>query len=299
MVLLLFAATGRAQDPALPATNLGLANIQDACSPGPGLYYIHYLQVYNPSGVNDAAGRPLQRTKVSSLLSMHQFIYELPVQVARGDLGFSLLIPVVKLSAGKGPDQLRVNPGVLGGFIFGPFIQWSDKRLGTLPFAHRAELDVAVPAGAYSTDYDVNPSAHFFTFTAYHAFTLSPVKGLSLSARNMLNYNLPKPGTGIRSGLFYNINFSAEQTVYKSLRLALTGYYLKQLVQDSRNGDTHFFQDNFGISDTREQVLGLGPGLSFALKSGLAAELKVFFETAGRNRTEGIRPTFKIAYKLK
>ncbi|HVI49245.1 MAG TPA: transporter [Chitinophaga sp.] len=299
-LFLLTTFTGAAQDPSLPATNLGMANMQDGVSPGPGLYYVHYLQIYQPQRLNDVKGRERHGVaEISSLLSMHQFIYESSVRVFGGNLAFSALLPVVKLSAGKGGSAPSVNPGVIGGLIFGPVVQWSNRKLFGMAYWHRVEVDLSAPLGAYNPQYDVNPSSRFYTLTGYYAFTLFPAKNFSISTRNNFNYNFRKIGTDARSGMFYNINFSAEQRIVSTLRAEVAGYYLKQLAQDDFRGDHQYYQRTYGISDTREQVLAIGPGISYVTKGGLAAELKVFFETAARNRPEGVRPTLRVAYKIK
>ncbi len=301
MLLLLSAGFAPAQDPSLPATNLGMANIQDGFSPGPGWYYLHYIQLYQPRRVADAYGNSLPgAVRVSSLLAMHQLIHETKIKVAGGNLAFSLLLPLVKLTAtGDGKSVLpSVNPGVAGGLIFGPVIQWSNKRLLGLPYAHRAEIDLSVPLASYNIRYDINPSSRLYTITAYYAFTLWLTKGLSISNRHNINYNSDRIGTGERPGMFYNVNFSVEQQLFKGFCAAITGYYLTQLGQDAYHGDTHYYQETYQVADTRERVLGLGPGVSYVFPGGLAAELKVFLETAARNRQEGARPTLKLAYQL-
>lgn len=290
-LLLLTALKGYAQDPALPATNLGMSNIQDGVSPGPGLYYVQYLQLYSP---HRQAG-----PQVSSLLSMHQLIYESRVKVAKGNLALSVLLPVVKLSVNGDGKLPSVNPGVLGGLIFGPVIQWSGKKLWRKPYAHRVEVDLSVPVGSYSSRYDINPVSRFYTLTAYYAFTWSLTGDVSISARNNFNYNFRKMGTEVRTGMFYNVNYAAEYRLFKTFRAAVTGYYLQQLTQDAYAGNTRYYQDTYGIADTRERVLGIGPGISYVTAGGLALEGKVFFETAGKNRPEGVRPTLRVAYKIK
>ncbi|KIO78700.1 hypothetical protein TH53_02105 [Pedobacter lusitanus] len=253
----------------------------------------------NPRSVKGPQGEDINAARVSSFLSMQQFVYESHVPVWNGNLAFSLLAPLVRLSGSGEKNNLSTNPGIVGGIILGPVIQWSNKHFFGLRYAHRAEVDIAIPLGAYNDKYDVNPSSHFFTLTAYYAFTVFLNEQLSISTRNNFNYNFRKIDSGDQSGAFYNINYAIEHTVYKKLRAELAGYFLKQLTQDAFYGNRQYYQDTYKISDTRERVLAIGPGLSYVTPGGLAAELKAFFETGARNRTEGVRPTFKVAYKLK
>lgn len=292
-------STAFAQDPVLPATNLGLANMGDGLSPGPGLYYINYLQAYQSDRLRNSMGTIIKGAPtINSFLSMNQFIYESKIRLAAGNLGFTLLLPLVKISAqatGKAPS---VNPNILGGLITGSFVQWSGKKLFNLPYNHRAEIDVSTPIGSYNRAYDINPLANHFTLSAYYTFTLSLGSRLEISSRNQLNYNFAAIDTKAEAGAFYNSNFSFGYSPLKSLQLAFVGYYLKQLNQDAYEGNHHYYQDLYGIVDTREQVLGIGPGISFFSRNGLAAEAKVFFEHAALNRAEGVRCTLKIAYTL-
>jgi hypothetical protein len=85
--------------------------------------------------------------------------------------------------------------------------------------------------------------------------------------------------------------------VYKCLRIALVGYLLGQIEEDSYASDHDFYEDQFGIGNTRERVLGIGPGVSYLSPAGLFIEGKVFFETLTENRFEGYRPTLRVVYK--
>ena len=116
--------------------------------------------------------------------------------------------------------------------------------------------------------------------------------------RNTLNYNTRIRDTEIRPGAFFTSNFSIERTVYKSLRIALVGYLLGQIEEDSYASDHDFYEDQYGIGNTKERVLGIGPGVSYLSPTGLFVEGKVFFETIAENRFEGYRPTLRVVYKL-
>jgi hypothetical protein len=218
--------------------------------------------------------------------------------VAGGNLGFTVLIPVVRLSAnGPGPAP-TVNPNALGDLIAGPFIQWFNKQIFNMKLSHRFELDLVSPVGAYQSSYMVNPGSHLFTITPHYTFTIFPTKNFSVSMRHHLNYFFDQIGTQAKPGMSYNFNYSLEYTLVSSLRAELAGYYLKQLVQDSNNGDYHYYQDNFNILDTREQVFAYGPGFSYVTPTGMFLELKGMWETAAINRSEGFRTTLVLSYKL-
>lgn len=303
LLFILFITTGKfayAQDPVLPPTNLGIANMYDGIAGKPGFVYVNYMQAYETHQLNNAVGKDSgSDLKINSLLSMHQFIYLTPVKLLGGNLGFTVLIPVVKITAtSKSGEAPSFNPSMLGDIVQGTAIQWSDKKLFGKPFSHRAELDVSFPVGSYSKEYAINPSAHLFTIGAYHAFTLTINEKLSISARNQLNYNTHLIGKQDKPGAFYNGNYSVEFALIKNLHIEAAAYYLGQLNQDSYDGNHNYYTNQYGMDTTKQRVLGFGPGLVYLGRAGLLIEGKVFFETLAKNTTQGIRPTLRIAIPL-
>jgi hypothetical protein len=300
MMLKVFISSAAAQDPSLPAANLGLANIDDGVTPGPGIYYSNFTQIYQAHSFKDGQGHTVPTAlKVNSYFTVHQFIYLTKLNVFGGNLGFTAFLPIVRLSA-TNPDGAvpPVNNGCLGDIIVAPAIVWANKKLFDRPLFHRVELDFFLPTGSYNANIPINPGAHHYTISAHYTFTYFVTDGFSISARNHINYNTKIIGTDVRPGMFYNVNYSLEQTIYKGFRAEVCGYYLKQLNQDSNNGNSHYYQDEYGIVNTKEQVLGIGPGLSYLANQRLVLEAKVFFETAVQNREQGIRPAMQLAYKF-
>jgi hypothetical protein len=123
-------------------------------------------------------------------------------------------------------------------------------------------------------------------------------KKISISMRPQLNYNATYIGTGDKAGAFYNMNYSIDYAILPALRVEAVGYYLTQFNQDSHDGDSHYYQDQFGIYNTKERVLAAGPGLVFFSPRGIVFEGKVFFETDAQNRFAGSRPTLHIVIPL-
>ena len=299
VVSILLSLQAKAQDPKLPATNLGLSNLQDGVPPGTGWYFQQYIQNYQAITNHGPMGQDNGGERISSLLSMSQLIFISKSKLIGGNPGFSLLVPVVRLSAeGTSLTPLSINPNPLGDIIAGPFIQWFNKRIFNMRFSHRLEIDLVSPVGAYQNSYTVNPGSHLFSITPHYTFTVFPAERLSLSMRHYFNYYLNEIGTDIKPGISYNFNYSFEYRIISSLRVEIAGYYLKQLQQDSKSGNTHYFQNEFGISDTREQVFAYGPGLGYVTPSGLFIELKGMKETAAVNRSQGFRTTIALSYKL-
>ncbi|QEM11728.1 transporter [Mucilaginibacter rubeus] len=289
-----------AQDPVLPPTNLGLANVFDGIAGKPGFVYQGYAQYFHTRDVYDGGGHALHSDlKINSLLQMNQLIYLSPVRVLGGNLGFTVLVPIVQINSSSAAGQApNANPGVLGDVVQGTAVQWSDKKLFGRPFSHRVEFDVNLPVGNYDSHYVINPSSHLWAYGVYHAFTMMLDDKFSISSRNQFNYNSHYVGQKGKPGAYYNGNYSIDYSVFKSLKVEAAAYYLTQFNQDSYGGDHHYYSDHYGIGDTKERVFGYGPGLAYFAPNGVLIETKVFFETAAKNRLAGSRPTLRIAIPL-
>ncbi len=297
---MLLSSNANGQDPSLPAANLGLANITDGITPGPGFYYANFTQLYQGHSFRDGQGRKIQTNlKVNSYFTIHQLVFLSKIKVLNGLLGFTAFLPVIRISAtNAGGPTPTVNNGALGDIILAPAVVWENKKLFNHLYFHRAEIDVFVPTGSYNKKDMINPGAHHFTFSAHYSFTYFFNKSFSFSSRNHINYSTDIIGTDVRPGMFYNANFSLEQTIYKTFRGEICSYYLKQLNEDTNNGKSHYFQDTYGVISTKEQVLGIGPGLAYLANQRLVLEGKVFWETAVRNRQQGVRPAMQLSYKF-
>ena len=300
VALIMCVLKAKAQDPSLPSANLGLANMADGITPGPGIYYANFTQLYQGHSFRDGAGNRLPTNlKVNSYFTIHQFVWLGKGKVFGGVLGFTAFLPLVRISAtNAGGPTPSVNNGALGDIIVAPAVVWENKKLFNHPYFHRAEFDFFLPTGSWNKTDAINPGSHHYTFSAHYTFTYFFNKNLSISSRNHINYNTKIIGTDVRPGMFYNVNYSVEQTIYKTLRGEICGYFLKQINEDSNNGNNHFYQDTYGLLTTKEQVLGIGPGISYLANQHLVLEGKVFWETAVRNREQGVRPAMQLSYKF-
>ena len=290
----------RAQVPPLPPGNLGLTNMQDGNAPGPGWYYMQYVQTYQANTTRDGNGDKIKNPAgISSVSALQQLVFISKMKIWGGNAGFTVIAPLVKVSAVSNSGPLpSINPNPFGDVVAGPLIQWFNKRLFGMKYGHRLEIDMGIPTGSFKSRYDINPGSHLFRVFPHYTLTLSPSDKLSFSMRHHLNYYFKEMGTGIRPGITYNFNYSGEYTVSHGLTVEIAGYYLTQLEQDSKDGDSHYFQRTYSILNTRERVFAYGPGLGWVTPSGLFIEVKGMQETAVRNRTEGFRATLVLSYKL-
>jgi hypothetical protein len=170
----------------LPPMNLGLTDILDGALPGPGTYFTQYIQAFQSDEFKDADGNDIPgQPRVGSLLAMNQFVHVHKRQLAGGNIGVDLLLPVVSISG----DGIPTNPGVLGDLTVGPFLQWFDTKLLGRPFLQRLELDVSIPTGQYDAKYVLNPGSNLWVIEPYYAFTWFLTPEFSTSWRIHYTYS--------------------------------------------------------------------------------------------------------------
>lgn len=300
ILLILIPILSWGQDPILPPTNLGITNLQDGSAPAPGWYYMQYVQVYQTNEAKNEMGNAIaDAPHVNSILAMQQIVHISNKNLFGGKVGFTIIVPIVGLTATNNQEtNLTTNPNPVGDIVVGPLIQWFNKKLFTLDYNHRFEIDLGIPTGANSAAYDLNPGSNLYRLSAHYTFTLAPTQNLSFSMRNHINYFFKYRDSPVQSGMSYNFNYSAEYKILKNTYIEIAGYYLRQFEQDSYNGNHQYYQGNFGISDTREKVFAVGPGLGYITPSGLFIEVKALKEYYAQNRAEGYRATLVLSYKL-
>jgi hypothetical protein len=283
-----------------PLLNYGLTDVLDGAVPGPGTYFFEYIQVYQSDEFKDRDGNNIPGDpRVGFVLSMNQLVHVSTKTFLGGNLGIDILQPIGQLNGkgtlGPGGPPVTANPGPLGDLIVGPFIQWFPHKLLGRPFLHRFELDVIMPTGQFDSQYLINPGANIWTIEPYYAFTWFLTPQFSTSWRLHYAYHTENDDTKVRPGQLFHANYSFEYEVVKDLRLAVTGYVIKQLTEDKIGGvkapDTPF-------GPSKEQAFAIGPGIHWITRNGLVFALKTQFESAVENRPQGNRTTFRLAYKF-
>ncbi len=278
----------------LPNVNLGLTSFVDGGPPaGPGFYFAQYALLYHADQINGPNGKNsgLPDVDLNLLATFSQVIYQSDQKVLLGSKwGMDVIQPIVdfdfKHSAPIGP---QANSAGFGDLLVGPFLQWDPIMGSNGPiFMHRIEFQMNLPTGRYSASKALNPGSHFFSIDPYWSGTLfiTPKWTTSLRLHYLWsdsngNPNDPLAVKETQAGQAIHFNWATDyEVIEKHLRLGINAYYLKQITDYKRDGNS--------VSDTREQAFGIGPGAVYHFSQNNHLFFNTYFEPIADNRPEGM-----------
>jgi hypothetical protein len=280
----------------LPAVNLGDTNFEDGFA-GPGLLLEEFPDVYSAGTLKDNKGVTVPGTNtLTTIASTSHVAYVSNKRLLGAWFGAEFLVPMVdvevKLANGTDATVRGFADPVLGPLA----LQWAPKKIGNGVFVQRAILDLTVPLGKYSDQRPVNIGSNFVTINPYYAFTYEWKRRLEASVRVHYLWNstnsAPFVGFGIKNmqpGQAFHANYATSYGVLKDVRVGFNGYWLQQLTDHRINVEN--------VPNSKERTVGLGPGIQFG-GSSLWFRVNSYLETDVRNRTAGMRVTFRISKTL-
>jgi hypothetical protein len=278
--------------------NLGGTSFYDGFAGPSGLSHLTYLKFSTARSIRDNTGKEngaFDNPKINIITLINQLSYYSPNTIGGGaHLGWSLLVPIVSLDGDFGDNgaKLQDNGTGLGDIVVGPQIQFDPivNALGRPVFVQRLAFDTILPTGKYDKHKDLNPGSNFFSLNPYWAATWMPAPRWEVSWRLHYLYNFKnndpasssaqlfegQPVRDTQAGQSAWANFTASYEVFPSVSVGINGYYFRQLSDDEVNGNR--------LSDSREKVLGIGPGLFWKISDGQGFWLNTYKETGVENR---------------
>ena len=274
----------------LPFLNLGFTGFLDGAPPaGPGFYFQDYFMYYHAEKFADANGNILPTSpKVHIVANLLQGLYVSNQKVFfGGKWGVDVIVPVANFSLDPGMTGLSANEFGIGDILIGPFLQWDPIMGKNGPiFMHRFEFQMLLPTGRYNRNENLNQGSNVFSIDPYWAATVFLTPKWTISWR--LHYLWNDENTDVagastaQAGQAIHINFATEyEVIDRHLRLGINGYYLKQITDMKANGAN--------IPNTREEVLGIGPGVLYSFSQNDHIFFNFYQELGAVNRTEGQR----------
>ena len=277
--------------------NLGITSFYDGFSGPPGFSYLGVLRYTSGTSIKDNSGNDVsafRNPRVDTFSMVHHVSYTSPYHFLGGTLGVNAILPIIWLRGRTDqPGASLVGNGTaLGDLTFGPQLQMAPVigEGGRPVFVQRFEVDVIAPTGQYKHKADLNQSSGYFSLNPYWAASIFPTPETEVSWRLQYLYNFKNhdpasssptafqgmPVDTTQAGQAAWINFTASYQITSSIHAGINGYFFRQFTDDKVNGSA--------MSDSREQVLGIGPGIFWQLSKTRALWVNAYTETAVRNR---------------
>lgn len=293
----------------LPSVNLGFTSFLDGGPPaGPGFYFTQYFQHWSSEDFKNNDGDALFPSGIdedlTAVISLTQVIYQSDKKLLLGGKwGMDVIVPIVGLDLDYNVPNTGLpedNSTGVGDVLIGPFMQWDPIMGKNGPiFMHRVEFQMIFPTGRYDSNRELNPGSNFFSFNPYWAgtFFITPQFTATTRIHYLWNAENDDPNRGFaypdstraddtQAGQAIHLNFAtAYEVLPKKLRLGINGYYLKQITDTQMDGED--------VSDRKEAILGIGPGMVYHFSQDNHIFFNVYFEALAENRPEGNRCNFR------
>ena len=292
--------------------------------PPPGFYIKEYINYYTANKLKNDNGRTLSLERDGTALdklkvnaSVTRFLYISPLRILGGFLGGQMVVPwaitTLKLDTltPGGPLEMGEHRNGLGDITFGPNLSWHSKN-GLFHVA--SGLDITAPTGPWNKRHLVNIGTNVWSFSPVLAATVFFPWHPNLSVGIKMDYSfntenddfIISPSTaekignmglaGLKTHLTpgqefhfdYGIDYSLTKTgATHQFRVGAFGYFYQQTTDD-KTGEGRVKHD-------LGRAFAIGPGVWWSYKKWVV-ETHIAFETAVRNRPEGINTYLTIIY---
>lgn len=266
----------------LPPLNLGNTNFVDGRAL-PGIMFQQTLIGAGADSFRDNSGdRQAVPDELSTLALATQLAWLSEHKLLGAHWGAEFILPLVHVDLQITPALGSSRTGFGDLFLSPLVLQWPEQELLGRPLWQRLNVNVSVPVGSYQSSRMANPGTNTYRINPHYAVTWMATDQWEVSARlhYLWNGRNADPADGLaadstRAGQAVHTNFAISRQVRPGLRLGLAGYHLRQISDDRIDGRSR--------PGSREQVVGLGPGMRFQ-RGPQVLFVHAYHETAVRNR---------------
>lgn len=268
----------------------GAENWFAGATPPPGFYYINYFGYYTGQLRNGAGDKVILNgatPSVDATFDAFRFVEMTHFKILGANYGVHVIVPVVYQSMNMNGRNSTTG---LGDIAIDPFILgWHQEHWHAV-----AAVDVNLPTGSYNqNDPRVSIGAHYYSFEPVLAFSYMPKGGWEASTKLMYNVKTVNPATNYHSGQEFHMDYVVGRHL-RSWMLGATGYALKQVTDDTVDGQTIAAAPGLWDAGRRGQVLAVGPSVGYTNKRHMTFMAQWQHETLVRNRFGGDKVWFKM-----
>ncbi len=268
----------------------GAENWFAGATPPPGFYYVNYLGYYSGDLRNASGGKVnLNGTTpaVDATFDAFRFIEMTHFKILGADYGVHAIVPVVYQSMNMGGRNSTSN---VGDVTVDPFVLgWHRPQWHAV-----VAFDIDLPTGTYEQiDPRVCIGAHYYGFEPVLALSYMPKSGWEASTKLMYNLKTTNQATNYHSGQEFHMDYLAGRHLGSWL-LGASGYALKQVTDDTVNGQTVAAAPGLWDAGRRGQVFAAGPSAGYTNKRHMSFIVQWQHETLVRNRFGGNKVWFKM-----
>lgn len=261
--------------------------------PPPGFYEILMPSYTHQYRINDANGNKnsaLGKVDISVPVLTSRSFYVTPYQIFGAQLATQLVVPVVGMD-GSMSGSSYVSPIDESNFGLGD-VTFSPAILGwhiTPNWSVNTGLDINMPTGRYDASRSFNPGRNYWSFQPVLGTAYIDRTGLQAHALARLQFNTENEDTNYKTGTEFEVDYTLAYN-FEKFRVGLTGYYYKQLGNDTQNGA--IYEDG-----NKGESLAIGPALTY--KWGFQeATISWQHDLYSENRGQGDYIYGQVAFKL-
>ncbi|MFM0281286.1 transporter [Paraburkholderia sediminicola] len=270
---------------------IGVETVLNAIVPEPGgTQFYNYMSFYLSDRLIGENGTSLVPTfKANVLVDAPRVMHTWGSTLGPITLSSGFVIPIIhaetSLPTGSG-DRWGFGDLVVHGLTAG--YATSGGRLFSA-FA----FDFALPTGSFSKTSIANTGLNSYAFIPNFKVTAFPFRDWEFSSTVGYEINSPNHADGYHSGNLIFLEWVAGYSVLPRLQLAVQGYALQQITNDTQNGVA---VDGNGF---RGRTIAIGPQVRFNFSADSGVVFKWQHEFSVRNRPEGDELWVEFSFPLK